>query len=772
MESQTFPLSMKQLARLLLLVAATFCSFAWAQGEAVYKSNTSAANSTAAEATKKTAATLNSERLNEIEKLRRQLDENRNNLAGQLLNLNATLDRQLETTINQKLNALNTLDLVYLQQISQLKRNTELATDQERLQKEVQTLTHSLNLPVDQLTFTNLENTRHELTAEREEKARLEWSMAGLRAAITDHVKYLEERESARRKIRETIDNNSAPEDQLNLAESLKLAELESDLAKQTLAVKELENTNNDVGIEVARLKGEILAARLAYLAKRAVISSSDLSQQLNLLEDKEKQLRKQIETVKPKLALCERSYQESIKRAASSQPLDGSFSDEQETYRLCRETMQNDLNIYSELLYLIPTQKENWQKRYKFYHHELALPAIRAWYRELTNLNIEIDNRIRTQNSKLNQLRALLAKVNTRMDALPEQSTSSLRWLKDQQNYLQKSFNSHIDHVDELQAIQRFTEYCREDIAATAEATSWSDVYKAIIGGLVAFWNYELFNIDDKPITVRKIIVAIVLFVFAFWLARRFSERVAQRVLPRFGLKTGETAAFQSLIFYVLLIFFTLFVLELVHVPLTIFTILGGAVAIGVGFGSQNIMNNFISGIILLIERPIRVGDLVEIEGQQGRVQQIGARSTRIITGDNIDLVVPNSFFLEKSVTNWTLSDEKARTSVNVGVAYGSDPEVVKDLLVQAAKTCAHVKHFPEPYATLTEFGDNSLVFSVYFWLTMSATNNSLVARSDVRCAIEKLFQEKDIAIPFPQRETLLKTDSPLDVRVATNGQ
>ncbi|MCC6933264.1 MAG: mechanosensitive ion channel [Deltaproteobacteria bacterium] len=750
----------------LLFAVAVYSSF-WDFVYAQPPLSSSSSSSTEGAAAEKEKTIV--EQLADLNLDRQNIQKTRDSLTAQILSPTIPNDPKLEENTHQELNAINTLDLLTLQQISLLKQKSDLQAGKIRLTEEKQTLNRSFSLPPEQLTFAVLESTRHDLSSEREEMARLRWATSGISSALAEQSKLLDDKEANRRRLREAIERAANITDRQNNEEQYKFAELDSEIAKKTLIVKGIENENNKLGQEVAQLKQDILTYRLNYLSKRVKITEDDLSQQLNQLEDKEKLLRKQIVYNKPKLATCEKNYQDIQKRAANAQASEQVVAEETESHRLCREIVQNDINILSERIYLNQTQKELWQKRYKFYRHELKLAEIRSWYQSLLILEPELEARFRTQNSKLNQLRAALAKVNTKIDNLSDQTLGLARWLKEQQNYLQKSFSSHIDHIDELEGLKRLSEYCREDIAVIAQSTSWSDLTIMINEGLLAFWHYELFNVDDKPITIKKIIIVIVLLCCAVWFARRFSRHLATKILPRLGLKTGETAAVQSLTFYVLVVFFTLFALELVHVPLTIFTLLGGAVAIGIGFGSQNIMNNFISGIILLIERPIRVGDLVEVEGQMGRVQQIGARSTKILTGTNVDLVVPNSVFLEKSVTNWTLSDETVRMEVQVGVAYESDPEIVKRLLVQAAKSCSHVRHNPEPFATLTDFGDNALLFSVYFWLTMSTTNNTAMAKSDVRCAIDQLFRKHTIAIPFPQRETLLKTDVPLQIQIGS---
>ena len=212
---------------------------------------------------------------------------------------------------------------------------------------------------------------------------------------------------------------------------------------------------------------------------------------------------------------------------------------------------------------------------------------------------------------------------------------------------------------------------------------------------------------------------------------------------------------------------------LRLVDFPLTIFTIAGGALAIGVGFGSQELMNNFISGLIMLMERPVRVGDLVELGGTYGHVEAIGARSTRVLASNNTHIIVPNSFFLQNNVINYTLSDDVVRTVVKVGVAYGSPVREVERLLKQALVDKPKVIHDREPRILFANFGDNSLEFEMYFWVHARSIMERNATESEVRFDIDDLFRGAGITIAFPQRDIHLDTLKPLDVRmVPGNGE
>lgn len=197
--------------------------------------------------------------------------------------------------------------------------------------------------------------------------------------------------------------------------------------------------------------------------------------------------------------------------------------------------------------------------------------------------------------------------------------------------------------------------------------------------------------------------------------------------------------------------------ILDFLRVPLTAFAFVSGAVAIGVGFGAQNIINNFISGWILMWERPIKIGDFLELGDVKGSVESINTRSTRIRRVDGVHLLVPNSFLLENTVTNWTLVDELVRTTVRVGVAYGSDVKRVTELLQRAADEHPKVLRQPERVVFFDDFGDNALMFDLLVWVQASSEGGLRKLRSDLRYRIDALFAEAGVVIAFPQRDVHL---------------
>ena len=305
------------------------------------------------------------------------------------------------------------------------------------------------------------------------------------------------------------------------------------------------------------------------------------------------------------------------------------------------------------------------------------------------------------------------------------------------------------------------------------AETTTGFDVRAGVShfwDFLKTLWQFELLVVDDHPITLAKIVGSFLIFILGWIVARYVTSKLLAGLLGRISHSVGVSAAIQSIAFYVLLGCFALLALHLVHIPLTVFTLLGGALAIGVGFGSQNILNNFISGLILLFEQPIRAGDIVEFAGTRGTVKRIGARSTLLVTPENIEVVVPNSHLLENSVMNFTLDDSLVRRSVAVGVAYGSPTREVAKLLLKAAGEHGKIHKKPAPNVFFKDFGDSALIFEVRFWVTINQYSDALKVESDMRHIIDQLFREAGIVIAFPQRDLhLFTSEAPIRVTVSS---
>lgn len=280
--------------------------------------------------------------------------------------------------------------------------------------------------------------------------------------------------------------------------------------------------------------------------------------------------------------------------------------------------------------------------------------------------------------------------------------------------------------------------------------------------------WHYELLRVSGNTVQVSNIVIALVILALGYGLSRLTARYVGRRWLPKLRLDQSATHTIQSLLFYVLLTIVLLTSLSLAGVPLTALAFLGGAVALGVGFGSQNVINNFISGLILLIERPIKVGELVTVDEQMGTILHIGARATQIHSYMGATYFVPNSTILENSVTNWNRPERKLKSIVSVGVAYGSDTGRVRELLEQAMSEQQLVSASGDNRVMFVDFGSSSLDFEIHCWIHPRNVLEQKSYESDLRLRIDELFRENGIEIPFPQRDMNFDPGRPLSVRIA----
>ena len=262
-----------------------------------------------------------------------------------------------------------------------------------------------------------------------------------------------------------------------------------------------------------------------------------------------------------------------------------------------------------------------------------------------------------------------------------------------------------------------------------------------------------SLFSIGDRSVTLGQLLIATLLLIAGYALSRWGARWITTTLQTRRMKADGIQLALR--IFYVLAFIVTLITaLEILNIPLTAFAFVSGAVAIGIGFGAQNIINNFISGWILMWERPIKIGDFLEVANATGTVEAINTRSTRIRRVDGVHMLVPNSFLLENTVVNWTLIDATTRTTVRVGAAYGSPVEKVAALIKQALDEHSNILKTPAPAVFFEDFGDSSLVFDASMWINVEAERGLRMVRSEIRFAIAKLFDDNGIVIAFPQRD------------------
>lgn len=270
-------------------------------------------------------------------------------------------------------------------------------------------------------------------------------------------------------------------------------------------------------------------------------------------------------------------------------------------------------------------------------------------------------------------------------------------------------------------------------------------------------FLNYALVSTKNLTINIYHLLL-ILAIIFVMILVLRIVKRVFKRRVKEGKIDQGSATSIYQIIKYITWVAIIAFCLESIGLKLTLLIASSAALLVGFGLGIQQIFNDVASGIVLLFERNIKVNDIIELEeGIVGRISQIGFRTSKLITRDNISLIVPNSKLVNDNVINWSLNDELTRFHVEIGVAYGSKIDLVEKTLKEVAMNHPDISKIKEPFVHFVDFGESSLDFKLHFWTEKNFVVEFI--KSDLRFAINREFKKNNIVIPFPQRDLHIKS-------------
>jgi small-conductance mechanosensitive channel len=665
----------------------------------------------------------------------------------------------------EQLERLQTLERTYHRQREVLRSESELRQREQDAEQRLASGPSGQLAQEPPYLLALLDALADARDAQQERTRTIGAALEAAKQAQTAGDERLEQAERARRREAEAAARAKDEAEAARLGLAADHAELESRVARARRDLAELEVANLERKLAVQRHDDRLLEDTVQWVREHLALDPDATQATRDQLGDREFQAKRAREEAEREIATAERRLADAERRLESD-PADPTREAEVEARRSELLLSQQRDELANATLTRVESQRVLEERRVLVLAGDAARPSLLDWQAQLEADRAETERSLRLLEVGRVELEREL--THARQSAAGA-SAGARRWAK-----------RRVEAIESILALRKEDETARRQLdvlarrvlAELAERTARASLGDRL-GDLAragsAVWQFELFAVDDRPITFGKIASGLLLFALGFVVARLASGLLGRLLVRRTSLATGAATAIQGLLFYVLLVLFFLVALRSVSIPLTAFTVLGGALAIGVGFGSQNIVNNFISGLILLAERPIKVGDVIEVDGKRGTVEWIGPRSTRVRTFDNIHIIVPNSAFLEKSVINWTLSDDDVRTSVDLGVAYGSPTREVQRLLQHAISEHGRILEHPEPIVLFRDFGDDALLFRAYFWIRSRDMAERLTIESDVRYRIDHLFREAGITIAFPQRDVHLDAERPLPVRVVS---
>ncbi|MCC9600082.1 mechanosensitive ion channel [Stieleria sp. JC731] len=652
------------------------------------------------------------------------------------------------------------IDAIVTQQKSAATRLKDLSAEKLEAEQTLQRLKDSGLDDAPPYSIILLDEIHDNLKSERERRDLIQAGILTAREAVETTRVDLEAKNRDLRQLKEQLPETDG---------RIIVAEAEVRLAEETLTLRRQELSIEEATEKKRDLKSQIEKFRLDVVSSNVTFTKSELNEQLAEIKVRESELKRRSALLKSEANYAENRWLQSRQELDSSTAPNPILRERVEALKTAQQSTELESAVINQRLQRLPWIRTAWERRYELLKGDVSRIDRRDWIDETYQWQQTLDRERRARELKLDEVRNSLGNLTSRLENRGELDPQLVRWIEAHQASLNRQISIYNDSLIAIQNAASVLgnlliqlEGGPKRTFAEWAADSWLTVQR--------FWNYELTNVDDTSLTVGKIVSTLLFLFFGYFAARLISGWLGSR-LPRFGVEEAGAHAIESLSFYVLLICFGLGALKYASVPLTVFTFLGGAIAIGVGFGSQNILNNFISGLILLAERPIKAGDLIMVDDTYGNVKSIGARSTVIRTGENLDIIIPNSKFLENNVVNLTRRDDRLRTSISIGVAYGSPLERVIELLEQAAVEHESVHERPKPFVWFNDFGDNALAFQVHFWINARTVVQRKKIESEVRLAIDRLFREADIVIAFPQRDLHISNSEPIEFRMVDRG-
>lgn len=673
-------------------------------------------------------------------------------------------DMVQDEATEKKVEQLSKQDVLLAQLAAATKQQEELQKSKEDLTKRLDKLRTSGPEEKPPYKFSLLDKLSDSLAVERDRLETAASAVSTSQDRLERARRILAKEEQDRRQAKEQLEQNSDAAKTPPLSKALKIAELESEAAKTTVELREKELQTARINEEVQKLATTLLEEKLAQIRPQVQFTKADLDERRADIKKRQDRIEEQLQLATRNTNYIESQWSDARRRLEAAADPTPALRAEVDARVAEQEAIQRQKNLWTQELEHLGLETAGWRSRYKLATEEFKSDQLAEQSDEVRTALSQLRDYQKVLEQQVEDDRKAISALATRIDAAKEDEAV---WLRRQSQAINNRLEAGYAQLTNLDGTIRLYEKIDSAIVKRMGGFSLQEFGLTAWRSVKEVWNREIASSGDSSITVGKVILGILLGALGLFFSRRLSRTLGRRVLPKFGVEAGPAAALESLAFYALLLVSALMALRFVNVPLTIFTFLGGAVAIGVGFGSQNIVNNFISGLILLTERPIRVGDIVEVGELAGTVKAIGMRSTRVITGANLEIILPNSSLLENNVVNWTLSDSTVRCCVPVGVAYGSPTRDVQKWLRHAADHHGLVLNKPDPFVWFVGFGESSLDFELHFFIMMRSLAERKTIESDIRHMIDGLLKEAGIVIAFPQRDIHLDTSQPLEVRM-----
>ncbi len=624
--------------------------------------------------------------------------------------------------------------------------------------------------------LATLVNLYDYIYALRSEIDTLEIQRAVREANLNAFLKARETSEKELRKAEELLKKSAGKESAVRARRQLDLAIFRNEINSEGALAEDVAQLLAAEKIRSKRKGLRSLEEQYRSAEVQSPLSREELDRKLAELEGMRKDREK---------LLAAAIQEEGTAKAALEKTRSGRSKTDGETERIRLETASSKIGIYQGSIKIVNFEEALWQDRYRLgqvddlgdlrgkrSEVDKALKQLASWKEAFGKTALSYAPLVHSENERL---------LSGKLSKAEETSVRSRVAAYQERENLWGQVVQALNQVERVATRwKEDLDYRVDNVATAARARETGKSLFSVFGKL---WNTELYVAEETTViegqkivrpfsvTVGKVGKALIILVVGLWGTRKIGNLMKRHAAKRFGMDASRMSRIERKWSFFTFLFLLAFSLTLVNIPLAVFAFFGGILAIGIGFGAQHLIGNFISSVILMFDRTISVGDVVEMEEQFGRVKSIGLRSSNIRRFDGVEVLVPNSQFMENKVTNWTLSDQRVRYEIAVGAAYGSPTRETSGQILGVIREDDRVLPSPEPVVIFESFGDNALMFRAFFWLTLSHDKDNRVVCSDLRHRIAEVLDQAGIVIAFPQRDVHLDAKGPIEVKLLPGG-
>jgi len=683
-----------------------------------------------------------------------------------------------------ELAALKTTETLLAQQEAVDQQLRDLERRERELKKELEAWSAPTGEPLKSISFVEFDRLVNRLAAEQARTELVRSKLKSAKVAIEQSQAELNEREQERRKTQEAYDVGKETPEAPALLAARDDARRASAIAKDTTTLRKKELDREKLNETVQGLTVELLKGKVDRYQPLVVFSDANLQEQLQKLKAQEESVRATLRHAEDSASNNVRNLIRAKRRLEAAGGKDELITEEIEAWHRARDAALDKRNAALDELLQIEQLRTAWNRLFQLMSDtvELTPEQLTTWKEETASVLKMLIGSTQAHLLRIEELRNDLSTVTSKADAAKDGSPELRGWIESQRQSVETMIRTHEANLASIDSSRRLHGKLRTELSRGIDLLSPEQWAQNVKAGVYWVWEYELAQHENISITVGKILRALAIFGIGWMLSRMISRFFAHRLLKRFRLSQDAIAVIRTVIFYTAVVIAALAALRSAHVPLTAFTILGGAVAIGVGFGSQNLVSNFISGLIMLAERPVRIGERVLFGKFDGVIEDVGFRCTKLRTGTDHLVTIPNSALINDSIENIGRR-RTIRRVMSLGITY----DTPRHRLVEAVEAVRGILEEPgirerihpiigwdkfPPRVFFQDFAADSLTIQVVYWYAPADHWEYMEHAQRVNLRIFEEFERLGISFAFPSRTVYLANDSASDLKMKLSSE